>query len=282
LQDLTLAAEAAKRTLSERTRATMVVNHRGQRLKLEITRDEFEEATAALLERTRSTTEIVGLQAGLAWSEIDRVLLVGGSTRMAMVARMLRELTGKTPDASLAADEAVAHGAALYAGLLLRQSRAGASGIGFAITNVNSHSLGLVAIDPATNLRTNRILIPKNTPLPHSVTRRFKTFRPGQRSVQLTILEGEGESPEACTTIGVAILRGLPQDLPRGSPLEVTYTYEANNCLRIAGKLVGHEAAIATVFERLNALTEDDIALWFEHLSERVNLPRYTPDGPAE
>jgi len=115
LQELRLAAEAAKRSLTERMKATLFVNHLGSRLKVEITREEFEEATAALLERTRLTAELVARQAGLSWEQIDRVLLVGGSTRMPMVPRMLEQVTGKKPDGSLSVDEAVAHGAALYA-----------------------------------------------------------------------------------------------------------------------------------------------------------------------
>jgi molecular chaperone DnaK len=274
LQDLALAAEAAKRTLSERARAGVVVNHGGQRLKVEVTREEFEEATAALLERTRATTEIVVMQAGLSWPQIDRVLLVGGSTRMPMVRRMLQNLTGKPPDGSLPADEAVAHGAALYAGLLLRKQHAATPGGGFAITNVNSHSLGLVAIDPATKRRTNQVLIPKNTALPHSVTRRFRTGKPGQKSVKLTVLEGESENPDFCTRIGVGVIRGLPADLPQGSPVEVTYTYQANNRLRIVGRLKDHQAAVTTVFERVNDLSESEFAFWVERLAERSNRPR--------
>jgi molecular chaperone DnaK len=274
LQDLTLAAEAAKKTLSERARASLIVNHQGRRLKVEVGRDEFEEATAALLERTRATTEIVVREARLSWPEIDRVLLVGGSTRMPMVVRMLRQLTGKTPDGSLPVDEAVAHGAALYAGLLFRKQQTAAPALDFAITNVNSHSLGLVAVDPETKRRTNQILIHKNTPLPHSVTRRFRTLKPGQKSVKLTILEGESEIPEACTQIGIGVIRGLPPNLPAGSPVEVTYTYQPNSRLRIVGWLVGHEAAVTTIFERVNDLSEADFAFWVERLSERANLPR--------
>jgi molecular chaperone DnaK len=272
LQELTLAAESAKRTLSERPRAMLVVNHRGQRLKVEISRNEFEEATAPLLERTRVTTEIVVAQAALTWPDIDRVLLVGGSTRMPMVRRMLEELTGKTPDASLAADEAVAHGAALYASLLRPQ--AGAPATGFAVTNVNSHSLGLRVIDPATKIRLNEILIPKNTPLPHSVTRRFRTQKASQRSVKLTVLEGESENPGDCTHIGAGIIRDLPTDLPAGWPVEVTYTYQANGRLRIVGRLAGHDAAVTTVFKRVNDLSGDEFAYWIACLSERAHLTK--------
>src|SRR5439155_24251490 len=121
--------------------------------KTEITREQLEEATAPLLDRTRATTAIVVRQAGLSWDAIDKVLLVGGSTRMRQVARMLTELTGKPPERSLAVDEAVAHGAALYANLRLRERTAAAGPAPFTVTNINSHSLGIIGVDPATGRR---------------------------------------------------------------------------------------------------------------------------------
>src|SRR5262249_39154531 len=97
LQELSFAVELAKKTLSERPKAKLVVNHLGRRMMVEIGREEFEEKTAALVARTRTTTEIVMRQAGLKWSEIDQILLVGGATRMPMIERMLTELSGKPP-----------------------------------------------------------------------------------------------------------------------------------------------------------------------------------------
>jgi molecular chaperone DnaK len=267
LQDLFLAAEACKKTLSGRPKATLVVRHLGLRHKVEVTREGFEEATLALLGRTRTTTEIVALQAGLSWSEIDVVLLVGGSTRMPMVARMLRDLTGKTPDQTASADEAVAHGAALYADLLLRKREPGDRPARFSITNVNAHSLGLASIDPATRRRVNQVLIPKNTPLPHAVSQRFQTLKPGQRSVRIRVLEGESERPEACTQVGDCILRGLPPDLPAGWPVEVCYAYEANGRLRVTGRLVDHDARVQTEFERRDLLSDEEFTLWVECLA---------------
>jgi len=242
LQDLHLAAEACKRTLSERSRATLYVNHLGLRHKLEVTRQGFEEATAALLGTTRTTTEIVAMQAHRTWPEIDVILLVGGSTRMPMVARMLEKLTGKVPDQSVSADEAVAHGAALYADLLLRKGGPAGDRARFSVTNVNAHSLGLVGIDPRTERRVSKILIPKNTPLPRTVSRRFKTLKPDQRSVRIVVLEGESEIPEACTRVGQCVIRGLPPGLPAGWPVEVRYSYGENGRLNVRGKLVLKQA----------------------------------------
>ena len=99
------------------------------RLALGLSRAEFEELTADLLERTRVTTKLVLNEAGLEWSEVDKLLLSGGSTRMPQVARMLRELSGQEPDRSMSPDEAVAHGAALYHGIL-RHDRNGNSSSG--------------------------------------------------------------------------------------------------------------------------------------------------------
>ncbi|MEX0712008.1 MAG: Hsp70 family protein [Pirellulales bacterium] len=266
-QDLWNAAELAKKTLSERAKATMVVHHLGTRLKVEVTRDQFEELTAALLMRTRTTTEIVVMQAGLSWNQIDKVLLVGGSTRMPMVIRMLTELSGKRLDRSVSADEAVAHGAALYADLMLQRQGTGGGHTQFSVTNVNSHSLGVVGVDPVTGRRVNRIIIAKNTPLPHSAAGRFKTFRANQPNVRICVLEGESEVPEACTEVGVCVIRDLPPNLPAGWPVEVRYTYRDNGRLQVAAKLVGHEATVTTEFVRDNKLSDDDLMLWAECLA---------------
>jgi molecular chaperone DnaK len=273
LQELWQAAETAKKTLTERPRAALFVNHLGARLKVELTRQEFEEATAALLGRTRTTTEVIVRQAGLAWGDIDRVLLVGGATRMPAVGRMLQELSGKTPDRSVSADEAVAHGAALYANLLLQQQGAdGAAGPGpapqFSVTNVNSHALGVVGLDVRTGRRRNKILIPKNTPLPCSVTRRFKTRKANQRSVVIDVVEGESERPEACISIGTCTIRDMPHELPAGWPVQVTYTYGANGRLQVLGKLQGHRAKVTTEFRRENSLDDESLHLWTQYVGE--------------
>jgi molecular chaperone DnaK len=271
LQELWLAAEAAKRTLTERPKAALFVHHLGSRLKVEVTREQFEEATAALLERTRLTTEIVVRQAGLTWGDIDRVLLVGGSTRMPAVGRMLEALSGKVPDRSVSADEAVAHGAALYAGLLAPRHGAGAPPAEFTVTNVNSHSLGILGSDPKTGRKHNKILLPKNSPLPRTVTRVFPTYKPNQRSVVITVLEGESDRPEACSRVGVCAIRDLPPDLPAGWPVQVSYTYEANGRLHVAAKLKGHAAGVTTDFERENSLPDEELDEWTHYIEEELH-----------
>lgn len=267
LQDMWLAAEAAKKTLSERTKATMFVNYQGRRHKVELTRDEFEEGTAPLVLRTRTTAEIVVMQAGLTWADIDRVVVVGGATRMPMIRRMLEELAGRTIDLTVSADEAVAHGAALYADLLLQKQGIGGGHTQFAVTNVNSHSLGVIGTDPTSGRQLNRVIIPKNSPLPAASSRRFKTSQPNQSSVKVCVVEGESELPEACIEVGVCVIRDLPPNLPAGSPVDVRYLYGANGRLQVTASLVGHDAQVTTQFMRDNSLSDDDLLLWAECLS---------------
>ncbi len=267
LQEMALAAETCKKTLTERPKASMFVNHLGTRMKVEITRDQFEDATAALLGRTRTTTEIVVRQAGLTWQAIDKVLLVGGSTRMPQVARMLEELTGKPPERSVAVDEAVAHGAALYAHLLLSKQKPAAGAPMFSVTNINSHSLGIVGTDPSTGRRKNQILIPKNTPLPTAVTKVFKTHKPGQQSVIIRVVEGESERPEACIQVGTCTIAGLPPRLPAGSPVTVSYAYHTDGRLEVTGQVKGHTEAVTTTFQRENSLDAAEMQLWSQYVN---------------
>ena len=156
-----------------------------------MTRQLFEELTEDLLHRTSYTTRQVLSAAGCTWDELDRVLLVGGSTRMPMVARMLEELSGLTPDRSVNPDEAVAHGAAIYAGHLISLEQGSDAASTLRVVNVNSHSLGIEATNRSTNRRENVIIIPRNTPLPAARTRRCATKFKGQQSVEIKVLEGE-------------------------------------------------------------------------------------------
>lgn len=271
LQELSQAAELAKKTLTERPKAQLYVNYQGTRFKTEITRQEFEEATNPLIERTRTTTEIVVLQKGLSWDEIDKVLLVGGSTRMPSVATMIKQLTGKDPDRSVSPDEAVAHGAALYADMLLQKLGMGVGKTEFSVTNVNSHSLGIVGIEPGTGRRVNAVMIPKNSTLPRTAGRRFKTAKINQPNVRVTVLEGESEMPEACTEVGTCVVRNLPPNLPAGWPIDVKFYYHENGQLEVSAKLSGHDAAeVTTEFIRDNSLTDDDLMLWAENLEREA------------
>ena len=137
-----------KRTLSARDQTTITFEYGGDTVRVPLARQQFEEMTTDLFDRTRFTVMNLLQDAKLKWSDITRLLLVGGSTRMPMVQRMLEEVSGKKCDRSLSADEAVAHGAAVYAGLLT--SSAVGTAPQLSVRNVNSHNLGVLAKEKAT------------------------------------------------------------------------------------------------------------------------------------
>lgn len=252
--------EDVKRTLSSRQKATVLVTYNGRAERVEITRDKFEELTADLLERTAFTTKQTLRAASLEWSDIDVVLLVGGSTRMPAVIRLVRELSGREPDASISPDEAVAHGAAIHAGLLMQRLSGKPPRI--RVRNVNSHSLGIVGTDPKTNRRQNAVLVPRNTPLPAKAKRIFRTSKDGQRSIVAQIVEGDSSDPAECIHIGRCTVRGLPGDLPAGTPIEIKFQYEENGRLKVTVQVTGVQEKINYEIARDNNLSRQQLDEW--------------------
>jgi molecular chaperone DnaK len=258
---LWLDAQEVKHALSERTKTTTVCFHAGIRMRIEVSRGEFEELTADLLARTETTTSLVVRQAGLDWSQIDRLLLVGGSSRMPMIRRMLRALSGKEPDCSQSPDEAVAHGAAFYAGELMAQE-AGTEKSGCELINVNSHSLGVVGVEAKTRQKKNVILIPKNTSLPTRASRIFSTVKAGQLSVRVPVVEGESDRPEDCIALGECVVRGLPAGLPPRTKIEVEYHYAANGRISVVARIPSIRHSAHVEIERNQATNSDDLNTW--------------------
>lgn len=252
--------EDAKRTLSARQKAAIACEYRGVTARVEITRQQFEEATQDLLDRTRFTAVQALRAAGLDWKDLDRVLLVGGSTRMPMVHEMLRQLSGRAPDDSVAADEAVAHGAALHASLIL--SKQAGEPAAFKIRNVNSHSLGVVGVETLTKRRRNGILIPRNTPLPVTAKRTFKTTKANQHSIRVDIVEGESPAADDCTPIGRCSVRHLPPNLPALHPVDVLFHYQPNGRLKVRVSLPNTDHQVTTEIVRENSLSKEHMDGW--------------------
>ena len=258
-------AEDAKRTLSVRRKATIVCEYAGQSLRVEMTRDQFEELTRDLLDRTVFTTGATLQAAGLSWPEIDRVLLVGGSSRMPAIAEMLQGLSGREPDRTVSPDEAVAHGAALHAGLLLSQHAGRPPS--FEIANVNSHSLGVAATERKTGRSRTAVLIPRNTPLPVTAKRVFRTQKHDQKSILVQIVEGENASPDACSQVGKCSIRSLPSEMEAGTPVEVRFRYLANGRLTVYVSIDGVKKRVKHEIIRENSLTRDQLDIWREYIS---------------
>ena len=184
---------------------------------------------------------------------------------MPAVHEKLREMSGKEPDHSVSPDEAVAHGAALHAGLLLAKAKG--ENPRFRVKNVNSHSLGVVATDAKTKRTRNAILIPRNTPLPVSARRVFKTQKASQKSILVQIVEGESASPEDCSHIGKCTVRNLPPDLPAQTPIEVRFRYQENGRLMVQVEVQGTDTQLQHEINRENSLTQEQLDSWRKYIS---------------
>lgn len=268
LATLTSAAERAKRTLSKLPQTNIVCSHAGKVLTSTLTRAEFENITRDLLTRTRLTAQQVLRQANLTWDKIDRLLMVGGSTHMPMTVQMLREVSGKEPDRSLAVSEVVARGAALHAGIVA--ARLGApdrdmvgEDVGGLLEdvveiNVNSHSLGIEIRQ--SEQRMNDILIPKNTQLPTASSRVYRTVTENQPRVRVKVLQGEAPQADVCISIGECWIEGLAPNLPKGAPIQVRCGVGANGLIDVMALDMTSGKMARTEIHRSSGLSEEEMA----------------------
>lgn len=273
MQRLLKEAEDTKRALSAREQLTISFEHVGQGLRLPMTRTEFEEMTADLLERTRFTIRSVLSEAKLGWKDVTRLLLVGGSSRMPMVQKILEEESGMKVDRSLSPDEAVAHGAALYAGLLVSKETASPTAKPpMRVRNVNSHDLGILSKDPTTGRPVNSVIIPRNTVLPVTKGKRYRTARKGQKDIVINVIEGGDSAGRNATSIGKCLIQDLPPELPAGTSVEVFFTYGENGRLTVEGRLPEFKRKAVLTVERTSGLNDAKLQEWDKRLkSERGN-----------
>jgi molecular chaperone DnaK len=207
-------------------------------MRAEVTREMFEEAISDLMNRADILVEVALEEAGIEPNEIDRLLLVGGSTRMPLVQQRLKKMFGFVPETSVNVDECVGLGAALHAGLTMLRERHDDVEPGIAnglkdinLTDVCNHSYGTVCapLDKETGRRVieNRIILNKNTPLPCEASQTFYTLTEGQSEIEVTVTQGEDTDVEYVRRIATHKF-DLPSERPAGRPIKVTYGYDAN------------------------------------------------------
>lgn len=267
LQSLSQDCEQVKRQLSSKAQTQISVYFQGNSLTVALTRGDFERMTADLLQRTRDTTELVMQQSGVGLNQLDDLILVGGSTYMPVVEKMLTEVTGRPPCRDVSPEEAVAKGAAIHAAILEAKATGGESRMAKTVINrlrsvqtsdVNSHSLGVKITDPQNRSRKiNHIMIPKNTAIPFQVKQKFVTTTANQQRIHVTVLEGDAVDPDACEQIGDFYITSLPANLPAGSPVEVTYSYDANGRISCSAVELVSKQKAATEIIRGGLQTQD-------------------------
>ncbi len=257
-------SQDAKETLSTRDKTTIACNCADKSHKTTLTRSQFEELTIDLVERTAFTTRETIKACNKKWQDIDHILIVGGSTRMPMIRQMLLDESGQEPNTSVSPDEAVAQGAAIRAGILLAEKSKRA--LQPKIKNVNSHSLGVVAKDVETGEPRTVIIIPRNTPLPVVGKRTFKTHRDSQESILVQIVEGESAAPQHCSQVGSCSIWDIPENMPVGTPIEVSFGYQENGRLQITVQ-VGNHNPFKQEIQRPNSMTQEQLDSWRGYIS---------------
>ncbi len=234
MQRLTEAAEKAKIELSAVVQTSInlpfiTADAEGPKhLDITLTRAKFEELTADLTDRCIAPFKNALADAKIDVSQIDEVVMVGGSTRMPVIQELVKKLTGKEPNLTVNPDEVVAVGAAIQAGVLAGEVR------DVVLLDVTPLSLGLETLGGVMTT-----LIERNTTIPTKKSQVFTTAEDGQTSVDIHVLQGERPMAQDNKTLGRFRLEGIPP-APRGVPqVEVTFNIDANGIVNVGAKDLG-------------------------------------------
>jgi molecular chaperone DnaK len=229
-QQLREKAEIAKKTLSSRDKATVLLAGGGKTASVVITREEFDSVTESLIKRTANIMGFVLEDSGLKWDAVDTLLLTGGSTRMRAVSAMIERVSGKKPSSALHPDEIVAMGAAIQ-GILLGSDNSESTNLPVVrATDVNSHSMGVVALKD-DGQQANSIVLNKNTPIPCEANGRFHTVEVNQTAIHVQVTEGEDTDLNFVKIVGDGEMAIPPY--PREAPIDVHFAYDHDGIIHV-------------------------------------------------
>ncbi len=304
-QDLILACEKAKRRLSDKKSAKIKIHACGHQHIAEVTREQFEEMTSDLLEMTRMTTELALKKANLGWNDVNRVVLVGGSTFMPMVHNMIADATGRPPDTNVNPVMAVALGASIYACMLetgkaprtirLTDEKPGSTSpappepapapqtqvpvpseepevSAPKVRFVTAHGVGLKVRDPSGAGWKNSLLIPEQTPVPNPIPA-TKSFVAADRInagsvIKIEITQGDSEDIDLVEVLGEGRIEGFSDAQPAGQPVEVSMWFDAQSRLHTKAVYVKTGQEMQMTIEVKGGLCQREVEEHHEHLKQ--------------
>jgi molecular chaperone DnaK len=266
IQRVQEAAEKAKIELSSTSETEInlpfiTANDAGpQHLLEKLSRSEFEKITADLVERTKEPVENALSDAGMKFSDIDHVILVGGSTRMPSVQQLVKSLTGKDPHKGVNPDEVVASGAAIQAGVLKGDVK------DVLLLDVTPLTLG---VETKGGIMTK--MIERNTTIPTKRSEVFSTAENNQTQVEIHILQGEREMASGNKSLGRFTLTDIPAAMAGTPQIEVTFDIDANGIVNVNAKDLGTGKEQAITITGGTALEDDEIERMIKDAEQHAN-----------
>ncbi len=266
IQRIQEGAEKAKIELSSTSETEInlpfiTANDAGpQHLLEKLSRSEFEKITADLVDRTKSPVENALKDAGMQFSDIDHIILVGGSTRMPSVQQVVKSLTGKDPHKGVNPDEVVASGAAIQAGVLKGDVK------DVLLLDVTPLTLG---VETKGGIMTK--MIERNTTIPTKRSEVFSTADNNQTQVEIHILQGEREMASGNKSLGRFTLTDIPAAMAGTPQIEVTFDIDANGIVNVNAKDLGTGKEQAITITGGTALEDDEIERMIKDAEQHAN-----------